>query len=387
MALFNYASREISAKIVYYGPGLSGKTTNIEAIHSMIKDDMKGKLISLPTETDRTLFFDFLPVELGEIKGFKVRFHLYTVPGQVFYNRTRKLVLQGVDGIVFVADSQMNMLESNKESLNNLEENLETYGKNLKDLPFVVQYNKRDIKNIFSEEDLTRKLEIDGIPYFSAIAITGEGVKETLMEISKIVFNNLRQTLLLESELGESSPEDIGELVGEKIEGKFIRQKEDIEEIDVVEELPDEAVSVIDFEEISIDEVSTSPSQEVQKGQDVEIEVDEVGEVEEEEGGLPVEGAEDIDLESQEEASDGIDQSFFNEVEIEEESESADTDEGPSEEVSPEPSISFEGEGITFLRMGQPYVTLNGESVVPAVFVDTGGNEVTIKIKISIQKG
>src|SRR3990172_6092182 len=135
MALFNYATRELSAKIVYYGPGLSGKTTNIEMVHRLMRPEQKGRLISLPTETDRTLFFDFLPLDLGQIKGFKVRFHLYTVPGQVYYNATRRLVLQGVDGVVFVADSQADMAQSNVESLKNLVENLATYGKKLDDLP------------------------------------------------------------------------------------------------------------------------------------------------------------------------------------------------------------------------------------------------------------
>src|SRR5512134_1243287 len=148
MALFNYATRELSAKIVYYGPGLSGKTTNIEMVHKILRPEQKGRLISLPTETDRTLFFDFLPIDLGLIKGFKVRFHLYTVPGQVFYNATRRLVLQGVDGVVFVADSQSGMMESNVESLKNLSDNLTTYGKKIRDLPYVMQYNKRDLASI-----------------------------------------------------------------------------------------------------------------------------------------------------------------------------------------------------------------------------------------------
>ena len=138
MALFNYATRELSAKIVYYGPGLSGKTTNIEMVHKMLRSDQKGRLISLPTQTDRTLFFDFLPIELGQIKGFKVRFHLYTVPGQVFYNATRRLVLQGVDGVVFVADSQREMINGDMESLKNLMDNLSSYGKKLEELPFVL---------------------------------------------------------------------------------------------------------------------------------------------------------------------------------------------------------------------------------------------------------
>ncbi len=386
MALFNYASREISAKIVYYGPGLSGKTTNIEAIHSMILDDRKGKLISLPTETDRTLFFDFLPVELGEIKGFKVRFHLYTVPGQVFYNRTRKLVLQGVDGIVFVADSQVNMSESNLESLRNLNENLSDYGKKLENLPFVVQYNKRDIKDIMTVDDLTQELDLDGIPHFESIAITGEGVKETLMEISKLVFNNLRKTLLLESELGESQ-EDIGELVGREIEEKFVRQEEEIEEIEMVEELPNEEEVHVDFQDLS-GETEEQEGKEQREDEVVEEREEESGSVEEvkEEREpspeIPFEMDEYLPPEKEEVVpADEI----FDEIEIEEEGEGegGEVVEIPEKEVG----VTVEGEGISFLRMDEPYISLSGESVIPAVFLDRDGNEVKIKITVSIEKG
>ena len=148
MALVNYNQREISAKLVYYGPGLSGKTTNIQFIHKKLRSEHRGKLMSLATKTDRTLFFDFLPVDLGEIQGFKTRFHLYTVPGQVFYNATRKLVLKNVDGVVFVADSQAHRMGSNIESLKNLEENLAEYGKDLQSMPFILQYNKRDLPHV-----------------------------------------------------------------------------------------------------------------------------------------------------------------------------------------------------------------------------------------------
>ncbi|HEY5995396.1 MAG TPA: ADP-ribosylation factor-like protein, partial [Candidatus Deferrimicrobiaceae bacterium] len=190
MALFNYATRELSAKIVYYGPGLSGKTTNIEMVHKLLRPDQKGKLISLPTETDRTLFFDFLPIELGQIKGFKVRFHLYTVPGQVFYNATRRLVLQGVDGVVFVADSQRGMEGSNEESLRNLIENLSSYGKKIEELPFVIQYNKRDLKNVATVEEMNAYLNPRGVPVQEASAISGPGVTETLVAVSRLVFNH-----------------------------------------------------------------------------------------------------------------------------------------------------------------------------------------------------
>jgi signal recognition particle receptor subunit beta len=212
MALFNYATRELSAKVVYYGPGLSGKTTNIEKVHELLKPGQKGKLISLPTETDRTLFFDFLPVQLGKIKGFNVRFHLYTVPGQVFYNATRRLVLQGVDGVVFVADSQEGMKDSNLESLRNLEENLASYGKKIEELPFLIQFNKRDLKKVQSVEEMNASLNRLKVPTALASALTGEGVIETLSSISRLVFRNLRTTLLLP---GESAGDEVEEKIGE----------------------------------------------------------------------------------------------------------------------------------------------------------------------------
>src|SRR5512134_2167477 len=219
MALFNYATRELSAKIVYYGPGLSGKTTNIEMVHKILRPEQKGRLISLPTETDRTLFFDFLPIDLGLIKGFKVRFHLYTVPGQVFYNATRRLVLQGVDGVVFVADSQREMMNSNMESLRNLMDNLSTYGKKLEELPFVLQYNKRDLRNAAPVPELDAALNFLHVPTFDAVAPAGKGVTETLVAISRLVFANLRKTLLMPGEM--AAHEDIGELADARIQKTF----------------------------------------------------------------------------------------------------------------------------------------------------------------------
>ena len=195
MALFNYTSREINAKIVYYGPGLSGKTTNIKAIYERITPEKKGKLITLPTYTDRTLFFDFFPLEAGEIKGYKMRFHLYTVPGQVFYNATRKLVLKGADGVVFVADSQDGMMDSNIESLYNLKKNLADHGINMDDFPVVLQYNKRDLPGVLPVDVLDKTLNNRGVPYFSASASTGEGVLETLTAVSKLVLGDLREMI------------------------------------------------------------------------------------------------------------------------------------------------------------------------------------------------
>ena len=192
MATINYAQKEISCKIVYYGPGLGGKTTNLQFIHQTLPEVNRGELVSLATQQDRTLFFDFLPMDLGVIKGFNTKFHLYTVPGQVYYNATRKLVLRGVDGIVFVADSQRDRMEENIKSLHNLEENLCEYNYDLKTTPWVMQYNKRDMPNACPIEELETALNPDKAPYFEAVAVTGEGVKQTLKAISSLVLNKLK---------------------------------------------------------------------------------------------------------------------------------------------------------------------------------------------------
>ncbi len=194
MALINYTTREINAKIVYYGPGLSGKTTNIQYIYEKITPEHKGKLVSLPTYKDRTLFFDFFPVEVGTIRGFKINFHLYTVPGQVFYNATRKLVLKGADGVVFVADSQKVMMEGNIQSLENLGGNLADHGVDLYNFPFVIQYNKRDLPEISTIEELNEKLNPKNVSYFEASAVKGNGVLETLTAISKLVLEELKRS-------------------------------------------------------------------------------------------------------------------------------------------------------------------------------------------------
>ncbi len=191
MSMINYASREINCKIVYYGTGLGGKTTNLEYIYSRVNPDTKGKMISLATETERTLFFDFLPIDLGEVRGFKTRFHLYTVPGQVYYNASRRLILKGVDGLVFVADSQATRAEANIESMHNLYENLSTYGYDLQTIPFAIQYNKRDMPNILSMEDLRAQINPMGVPDFEGTAIEGKGVFETLSSVSKLVVKTL----------------------------------------------------------------------------------------------------------------------------------------------------------------------------------------------------
>ncbi len=193
MSFINYASREINCKIVYYGPGLCGKTTNLQFVYQKTAPEAKGKMISLATETERTLFFDFLPLALGEIRGFKTRFHLYTVPGQVFYDASRKLILKGVDGVVFVADSQEERLDANIESLENLKVNLEEQGYDLEKIPFVIQYNKRDLPNRVSIEELRELLNTEGVPDFEACAETGEGVFETLKAVAKLILLELKR--------------------------------------------------------------------------------------------------------------------------------------------------------------------------------------------------
>jgi len=193
MSFINYASREINCKIVYYGPGLCGKTTNLQFIYSKTAPEAKGKMISLATETERTLFFDFLPLALGEIKGFKTRFHLYTVPGQVFYDASRKLILKGVDGVVFVADSQEERMDANIESIENLQINLKEQGYELEKLPFVIQYNKRDLPYVSSVDELRRELNFLKVPDFEACATTGEGVFETLKAVAKLILIDLKK--------------------------------------------------------------------------------------------------------------------------------------------------------------------------------------------------
>jgi signal recognition particle receptor subunit beta len=194
MTFINYASREINCKIVYYGPGLCGKTTNLQYIFDSTAPQSKGKLISLATETDRTLFFDFMPLELGTVRGFKTRFHLYTVPGQVFYDASRKLILKGVDGIVFVADSQEERMDANVESLYNLEENLKSQGYDLTTLPYVLQLNKRDLPNVVPVAELTSELQKKGEPVLEAVAATGVGVFDTLKAVAKQVLTELRKS-------------------------------------------------------------------------------------------------------------------------------------------------------------------------------------------------
>lgn len=192
MSFVNHNKKEVNCKIVYYGPGLGGKTTNIQHIYKKTSGENKSDIVKLNTENERTLFFDFLPLELGEIRGYKTRFHLYTVPGQVFYEASRKLILRAVDGLVFVADSQLEKMDANIESLKSLENNLSEQGYDINKIPFVFQWNKRDLPNVTGIESLEEKLNKWDNPSFESSAIKGEGVFETLKEVSKLVLMNLK---------------------------------------------------------------------------------------------------------------------------------------------------------------------------------------------------
>ena len=194
MTFINYVAREINCKIVYYGPGLGGKTTNLQYVYQTTSAENKGKLISLATETERTLFFDFLPIDLGQIRGFRTRFHLYTVPGQVFYDSSRKLILKGVDGVVFVADSQEERMDANLESVSNLAQNLKDHGFDLEKIPYVLQLNKRDLPSAMPVEDLTQQLLVKGEPVIEAVATQGVGVLPTLKAVARQVLVELRKS-------------------------------------------------------------------------------------------------------------------------------------------------------------------------------------------------
>jgi len=230
MSSINFATREISCKIVYYGPGLSGKTTNLQVIHQKIPREKKTEMVSLATEGDRTLFFDFLPLNLGNIKGFKTKFQLYTVPGQVYYNSTRKLVLRGVDGVVFVADSQKNRQAENLDSLQNLRQNLLDYGINLDEIPFILQYNKRDLEGIFTLDEMNALLNPKGIPWYPATAHNGKGVIASLKAISRLVIENfnLKQGMLRKAAAkvkGQTGVHDV--TLGKNDVQVSVQQKED----------------------------------------------------------------------------------------------------------------------------------------------------------------
>src|SRR5262249_42693305 len=207
MVLFNYATKEITAKIVYYGPGLCGKTTNLQFVYDSLPSNSKSKMLSLSTKTDRTLFFDFLPLDLGKIRGMRTKLQLYTVPGQVYYNSTRQLVLKGADGIVFVADSQDFALDANLESLQNLEDNLKRQGVRIREIPLVMQYNKRDLPNALPVAEMQAEINQLGVPHFESVATTGIGVEETLKGITQLVLAHLIRKYGLEG--SEPSDRDI----------------------------------------------------------------------------------------------------------------------------------------------------------------------------------
>ena len=344
MALFNYATRELSAKIVYYGPGLSGKTTNIEMVHKMLRPEQKGRLISLPTETDRTLFFDFLPIELGQIKGFKVRFHLYTVPGQVFYNATRRLVLQGVDGVVFVADSQREMINGDMESLKNLMDNLSSYGKKLEDLPFVLQYNKRDLRNAAPAAEMDAALNFLHVPTFEAVAPTGKGVTETLVGISRMVFAHLRKTLLMPGEM--AAHDDLGDLADARIRKTFAtREAEPLEEISEIEELREGTEGASAEASAPVSEVDLDPTS----------------------------------LRTSEPPKPSAVFEELSEIEV-------DVPEKVAKPAPPSFTVSAgdEGSGLTFLKFETPFIAPGGQAVLPALFLDPAGNPVRIRIRVTM---
>lgn len=193
MPFINFPAREINCKLVYYGPGLGGKTANLQWIYDHTGTNQKGKMVSLATETDRTLFFDFLPLDLGTVRGFKTRFHLYTVPGQVFYEASRRLILKGADGVVFVADSQEERMDANLETLENLREHLKDHKLDFATIPYVLQLNKRDLPNILPVEELKKHLSVKGEPALEAVAVEGQGVFDTLKELAKLVLTELKK--------------------------------------------------------------------------------------------------------------------------------------------------------------------------------------------------
>jgi signal recognition particle receptor subunit beta len=356
VALFNYATRELSAKIVYYGPGLSGKTTNIEMVHKLLKPEQKGRLISLPTETDRTLFFDFLPIDLGQIKGFKVRFHLYTVPGQVFYNATRRLVLQGVDGVVFVADSQREMANSNMESLKNLMDNLSSYGKKLEELPFVLQYNKRDLKSALTVQELDQALNFLHVPTYEAVAPAGKGVTETLVAVSRIVFSHLRKTLLMPGEM--ASQEGIMELADDRIQKTFSQpEAEPLEEISEVEEIREAAPTQPEVELVLEHTSLKESAREIARPEHASV-FEDLGEIE-------VERPEEF---------------------MEPPRPSASPDVPSSAPPAAAISVDVEGGGLSFLKFESPFVSPEGHAVLPALFLDGNGNPVRVRIRVSMDE-
>jgi signal recognition particle receptor subunit beta len=267
MVLFNYATRELTAKIVYYGPGLCGKTTNLEYIHRSLPEKSRGKMLSLATQTDRTLFFDFLPLDLGSVKGMKTRVQLYTVPGQVFYDATRKLVLKGADGIVFVADSQKEMMQSNLDSWENLRINLHENNLDINAIPLVIQYNKRDLPNVLPVKDLDKRVNLLQVPHFEAIALTGMGVQETFKGIAKLVMSMLSKKYGKPEEVGAAVKEEAAEKVKVSVpvsspasdEALDLSDLEEVQELPQVEELEMSEEANLSLEPVELREKKAAP--------------------------------------------------------------------------------------------------------------------------------
>ncbi len=290
MVLISYSNRELSVKIVYYGAGLSGKTTNLYYIYKKTQEDFRGELVSLDTDTERTLFFDLLPMEVGKIMDLTTKIQLYTVPGQVHYNSTRKLVLKGVDGIVFVVDSQAPLLEANIESLENLKQNLKDYNLSLTDIPVVFQYNKRDLKNILPVETLNKKLNPYGFKYFESIATTGKGVFETLREITRLTLDSVkniivetgRRGIIAEEvqnlkEASKKKKKKAKKEISQEQENNIKKEEEKKETVFVSREEIDEIEDIEDIEDIG-----------AEKSDEIEIEkVDEIDEKKETEDKNP----------------------------------------------------------------------------------------------------
>ncbi len=313
MVLINYSNKELSIKIVYYGAGLSGKTTNLYYIYKKTQKGFRGELVSLDTDTERTLFFDLLPMEVGKIMDLTTKIQLYTVPGQVHYDSTRKLVLKGVDGIVFVVDSQAPLLEANIESFKNMEENLAIYGRTIKDIPIVFQYNKRDLKNVLPLETLNKKLNPYGFKYFESIAVEGKGVFETLREITKLTLDSVKNIIV---ERGKKS------IIGEEVEELKKKGKKEIKEEKKKEEDNIEEEKIEKLEE----ELQENETMEVIKNVKEGREEDKGQEIEKNETIEEIEEIEDIEIE---EISD-------NEAEIEDKKKSKGNKKEGKEEVKTE---------------------------------------------------
>lgn len=326
MAVLNAVKREIDVKIVYYGPALCGKTTNVQWIHRKLAPEQRGDIMTLATKDDRTLFFDFLPIELGNVKGFKTRFHIYTVPGQVYYALTRRAVLTGVDGIVFVADSQMDKMEENLESLKDLDENLKYYKKGLTTVPLIMQYNKRDLNAILPVEELNEALNTLDVLYFEASAIEGTGVMETLTSCCKLVLKQMNKTA-----------------VGQKTEASGLSE----EEIEA-----DEPIIKITHEEPSTISGSQEPS-----GDDHEIGESNITPLSFEEPSIPNIIEPEVKIDSLE------DQATSLKLESDEVGESKLSDEGPSIGIQTEPDAGFK-----IIACGQPQKVSDIAVKVPIIF-------------------